>query len=78
MRKSRVLNKIRNDQTAFSIKLNLSDTRAAEIAAIREIDFKNMAEIFNSLILPSATSLSIPLFFIVQYLLSKLDFFQSF
>ncbi len=47
-------------------------------AAIQEIDFKNATEVFNSLILPSAISLSIPVFFIVQYLLSKLDFFQSF
>ena len=38
MRKSRVLKKIRNDQTAFSIKLNLSDTRAAEIAAMSGFD----------------------------------------
>jgi putative effector of murein hydrolase len=47
-------------------------------AAIREIDFKSMTEIFNNLIFPSATSLAIPLFFIVEYLLAKLDFFQSF
>ncbi len=47
-------------------------------SAIREIDFKDMAVVFNNLILPSVTSLAIPLFFIVQYLLSKLDFFQSF
>ena len=38
MRKSRVLKKIRNGQTAFSIKLNLSDTRAAEIAAMSGFD----------------------------------------
>ncbi len=38
MRKSRVLKKIRNGQTAFSFKLNLSDTRAAEIAAMSGID----------------------------------------
>ncbi len=38
MRKSRVLKKIRNGQTAFSIKLNLADTRAAEIAAMSGFD----------------------------------------
>ncbi len=38
MRKSRVLKKIRNGQTAFSIKLNLSDVRAAEIAAMSGFD----------------------------------------
>ncbi|MBQ6922744.1 MAG: aldolase, partial [Clostridia bacterium] len=38
MRKSRVLKKIRNGETAFSFKLNLSDARAAEIAAMTGID----------------------------------------
>jgi len=38
MRKSRVLRKIRNGETAFSFKLNLMDTRAAEIAAMSGID----------------------------------------
>lgn len=38
MRKSRVLKKIRNGQTAFSVKLNLADTRAAEIAAMSGFD----------------------------------------
>lgn len=38
MRKSRVLRKIRNGETAFSFKLNLSDARAAEIAAMSGID----------------------------------------
>ncbi len=38
MRKSRVLRKIRNGETAFSFKLNLSDARAAEIAAMTGID----------------------------------------
>ena len=48
------------------------------ISAINEIDFKSMPAIFNNLILPSVTSLSIPVFFIAQYLLSKLEYFQSF
>ena len=48
------------------------------LSAIREIDFKSMTEVFNNLILPSVTSLSIPFFFIAQYLLAKLDFFQEF
>lgn len=38
MRKSKVLKKIRNGETAFSFKLNLSDARAAEIAAMSGID----------------------------------------
>ena len=38
MRKSRVLKKIRNGQTAFSVKLNLADVRAAEIAAMSGFD----------------------------------------
>lgn len=38
MRKSRVLRKIRNGETAFSFKLNLSDARAAEICAMSGID----------------------------------------
>lgn len=38
IRKSRVLRKIRNGQTAFSFKLNLADVRAAEIAAMTGID----------------------------------------
>ncbi len=38
MRKSRVLRKIRNGETAFSFKLNLMDTRAADIAAMSGID----------------------------------------
>ena len=38
MRKSRVLRKIRNGETAFSFKLNLMDARAAEIAAMSGID----------------------------------------
>ena len=38
IRKSRVLRKIRNGETAFSFKLNLMDTRAAEIAAMSGID----------------------------------------
>jgi 4-hydroxy-2-oxoheptanedioate aldolase len=38
IRKSRVLRKIRNGQTAYSFKLNLSDVRAAEIAAMTGID----------------------------------------
>ena len=38
MRKSRVLRKIRNGETAFSFKLNLGDVRAAEIAAMSGID----------------------------------------
>lgn len=38
MRKSKVLRKIRNGETAFSFKLNLADARAAEIAAMTGID----------------------------------------
>ena len=38
MRKSRVLRKIRNGEVAYSFKLNLMDTRAAEIAAMSGID----------------------------------------
>ena len=38
MRKSRVLRKIRDGKTAFSVKLNLSDPRVAEIAAMCGID----------------------------------------
>lgn len=38
MRKSRVLKKIRNGETAFSFKLNLGDARSAEIAAMSGID----------------------------------------
>ena len=38
MRKSRVLKKIRDGKTAFSVKLNLSDPRVAEIAAMCGID----------------------------------------
>lgn len=38
MRKSRVLRKIREGKTAYSFKLNLEDTRAAEIAAMTGID----------------------------------------
>ena len=38
IRKSRVLRKIRNGETAVAIKLNLSDTRAAEIAAMSGFD----------------------------------------
>lgn len=38
MRKSRVLRKIRNGETAYSFKLNLMDTRAAEICAMSGID----------------------------------------
>ena len=38
MRKSRVLRKIRNGETAFSFKLNLQDVRAAEICAMSGID----------------------------------------
>ena len=38
MRKSRVLRKIRNGETAYSFKLNLADVRAAEICAMSGID----------------------------------------
>ena len=38
MRKSRVLRKIRNGETAFSFKLNLSDARVADIAAMAGFD----------------------------------------
>ena len=38
MRKSKVLKKIRDGKTAFCFKLNLSDPRAAEIAAMSGID----------------------------------------
>ncbi len=38
LRKSRVLRKLRNGETAVSIKLNLSDPRAAEIAAMCGFD----------------------------------------
>ena len=38
MRKSRVLRKIRNGETAFSFKLNLADARVAEIAAMTGFD----------------------------------------
>lgn len=38
MRKSRVLRKIRNGETAYSFKLNLFDARAAELAAMTGID----------------------------------------
>ncbi|MDF2721907.1 MAG: aldolase [Paenibacillus sp.] len=34
MRKSRVLQKLRNGETVFSIKMNLSDSRISEIAAL--------------------------------------------
>lgn len=34
MRKSKVLKKMRNDETAVSVKLNLADARAVEIAAM--------------------------------------------
>ncbi len=38
MRKSKVLKKIREGKTAFSFKMNLSDPRVAEIAAMCGID----------------------------------------
>ena len=38
MRKSRVLRKIRSGETAFSFKLNLSDARVADIAAMAGFD----------------------------------------
>lgn len=38
LRESRVLRKIKEGKTAFSLKLNLADPRAAEIAAISGID----------------------------------------
>ena len=38
IRKSKVLRKIRNGETAFSFKLNLGDARSAEIAAMSGID----------------------------------------
>ena len=38
MRKSRVLRKMRNGEVAASIKLNLSDPRAAELAAMFGFD----------------------------------------
>ena len=38
IRKSKVLKKIRNGETAFSFKLNLGDARSAEIAAMSGID----------------------------------------
>ncbi len=51
---------------------------AFAMSAIVEIDYKNMALVFDNLILPSVMSFSLPLFFIIEYLLSKLDFFQSY
>ena len=52
MRKSRVLRKIRNGETAFSFKLNLCDTRAAEIAAMSGIDclWTDMEHVPNDLV----------------------------
>ncbi len=47
-------------------------------SAIVEIDYKNMVQVFDNLILPTVMSFSLPLFFIIQYLLSKLEYFQSF
>ena len=38
LRKSRVLKKLRNDETAISFKANLSDPRAVEIAAMNGFD----------------------------------------
>lgn len=38
MRKSRVLRKIRNGETAFSVKLNFADPRIAEVAAMNGFD----------------------------------------
>lgn len=38
MRKSRVLRKIRNGETAYSFKMNFSDARVAEIAAMSGFD----------------------------------------
>ena len=38
LRKSRVLRKMRNGEVAISAKLNLSDPRAAEIAAMIDFD----------------------------------------
>ncbi len=38
LRKSKVVQKIKNGETAFSVKLNLADARVAEIAAMSGID----------------------------------------
>ncbi len=45
--------------------------------AIKGIDFYNGSETFNSLILPSIMFLNAPLFTVIEYAFSKLEYFQS-
>ncbi|MBO5926269.1 MAG: helix-turn-helix transcriptional regulator [Clostridia bacterium] len=47
------------------------------IAFIRGIDLANLSELFNSVILPIVMSISIPVFTIITYLLSKTEHFES-
>lgn len=47
------------------------------ISAIIEIDFSNILDVYNTILLPTIISLNIPLFFIIEYSISKLDIFQT-
>ncbi len=47
------------------------------ISAIIEIDFNNIVQVYNVILFPTIISLNIPLFFIIEYSISKLDVFQT-
>ncbi|MBO5852146.1 MAG: PadR family transcriptional regulator [Clostridia bacterium] len=47
------------------------------LTAIKGVDFYNLNEMFNNLILPSIMVINAPLFIVIEYALAKLEFFQT-
>ena len=46
------------------------------VAFLKDLDYNNFKIMFDNVILPILISINIPLFFIIEYLLCKLDFYQ--
>ena len=46
------------------------------LSSILEIDFKNMVEVYNNLITPILLLINIPMFYVIKYFLSNLDYYQ--
>ena len=47
------------------------------ISAIMQIDYSNINEVFNVILFPTLISINIPLFFVFEYSIYKLDIFQT-
>lgn len=47
------------------------------VSSIIQIDYSDVSEIFYSIIVPSLIAVNIPVYYVIKYFLSRLDFYQT-